>query len=155
MWLSNTLDNLCHLDECKRGVLLFPWAEMPTISQNEFQWFMAQCTKMGVTHLDRMTTAKRVDTSPLELGSTNTRCDRDDWRRIRKIRLLLFVFEHLYHRIHDDVIKWKHFPRYRPFVRGIHRSPVNSAHKGQWPDALFSLICAWLNGWVNNREAGD
>ena len=22
---------------------------------------------------------------------------------------------------HDDVIKWKHFPRYLPFVRGIHR----------------------------------
>ena len=27
---------------------------------------------------------------------------------------------------HDDVIKWKHFPRYSPFVRGIQRSPVNS-----------------------------
>ena len=24
---------------------------------------------------------------------------------------------------HDDVIKWNHFPRYWPFVRGIHRSP--------------------------------
>ena len=31
---------------------------------------------------------------------------------------------------HDDVIKWKHFPRYWPFVRGIHRSPVNSPHEG-------------------------
>ena len=30
---------------------------------------------------------------------------------------------------HDDVIKWRHFPRYWPFVRGIHRSPVNSPHK--------------------------
>ena len=57
---------------------------------------------------------------------------------------------------HDDVIKWKHFPRYWPFVRGIHRSPVNSPHKGQWRGALmFSLICAWINGWVNNRKAGD
>ena len=57
---------------------------------------------------------------------------------------------------HDDVIKWKHFPRYWPFVRGIHRSPVNSSHKGQWRGALmFSLICVWMNGWVNNREAGD
>ena len=28
--------------------------------------------------------------------------------------------------LHDDVIKWKHFPRNWPFVRGIHRSPVNS-----------------------------
>ena len=30
---------------------------------------------------------------------------------------------------HDDVIKWKHFPRRWPFVRGIQRSPVNSPHK--------------------------
>ena len=58
--------------------------------------------------------------------------------------------------IHDDVIKWKHFPRYWPFVRGIHRSPVNSPHKGQWHGALmFSLICVWIHGWVNNGEAGD
>ena len=57
---------------------------------------------------------------------------------------------------HDNVIKWKHFPRNWPFVRGIHRSPVNSPHKGQWRGALmFSLICVWINGWVNNREAGD
>ena len=34
--------------------------------------------------------------------------------------------------------------------------PVNSPHKGQWRGALmFSLICAWINGWVNNREASD
>ena len=57
---------------------------------------------------------------------------------------------------HDDVIKWKHFPRYWPFVGGIHRSPVNSPHKGQWRGALmFTLICTRINGWVNNREAGD
>ena len=57
---------------------------------------------------------------------------------------------------HDDVIKGKHFLRYRPCVQGIHRSPVNSPHKGQWRGALiFSLICAWINGSVNNREAGD
>ena len=49
---------------------------------------------------------------------------------------------------HDDVIKWKHFPRYW--------SPVNSPHKGQWRGALmFSLNCVWINGWVNNREADD
>ena len=33
---------------------------------------------------------------------------------------------------------------------------VNSPHKGQWRGALMlSLICFWINGWVNNREAGD
>ena len=57
---------------------------------------------------------------------------------------------------HDDVIKWKHFPCYWPFVRRIHRSPVNSPHKGQWRGAfMFSLICVWINGWVNRCEAGD
>ena len=41
-------------------------------------------------------------------------------------------------------------------MRGIHRSSVNSPHKGQWRGALmFSLICTWINGWANNREAGD
>ena len=57
---------------------------------------------------------------------------------------------------HDDSIKWKYFPRYWPFVRGIHRSPVNSLHKGQWCGALmFSLICVWINSWVNHHEASD
>ena len=56
---------------------------------------------------------------------------------------------------HDDV-KWKHFPRYWPFVRRIHRSLVNSPHTGEWRGTLmFSLICVWINDWVNNREAGD
>ena len=41
-------------------------------------------------------------------------------------------------------------------MRGIHRSPVNSPHKDQWRGALlFSFICAWINAWVNNGEAGD
>ena len=39
---------------------------------------------------------------------------------------------------------------------GIHRSPVNSPHKGQWRRALiFSLVCAWINGWANSLEADD
>ena len=43
-----------------------------------------------------------------------------------------------------------------PFLRGIHQSPANSPHKGQRRGALiFSLICAWLNAWVNNCEASD
>ena len=49
-------------------------------------------------------------------------------------------------------------PRYWPFVRRKW-SPVPGefpAHKGQWRGTLmFSLICAWINCWVNNYEAGD
>ena len=55
---------------------------------------------------------------------------------------------------------WRHqmetFSASLAFVREIHRVPVNSPHKGQWRGALmFSLICVWINGWVNNGEAGD
>ena len=71
------------------------------------------------------------------------------WYETHLILIRRFIF-------HDDVMKWKHFPRNWPFVRGIHRSPVNSPHKGQWRGALmFSLICVWINNWVNNRETGD
>ena len=55
---------------------------------------------------------------------------------------------------HDDVIKWNHFLRYWPFVRGSHPSSVKSPHKGQWRGALmFSLICAGTNCSANYREA--
>ena len=44
---------------------------------------------------------------------------------------------------HDGVIKWKHLRVTGPF-------------KSQWRGALmFSLICAWINGWVSNREADN
>ena len=44
--------------------------------------------------------------------------------------------------LHDDVIKWKHFPRSWPFVRGIHWASVNSPHKGHWRGALMFLSSA-------------
>ena len=80
----------------------------------------------------------------------------DGWRR-DKIDTTKWHIEELRATDHDGVIKWRrHFPRYWPFVRGIHRSPVNSPHKGQWRGALMlPLICAWIHGYANNREAGD
>ena len=62
---------------------------------------------------------------------------------------------------HDNVIKWKYFPRYWPFLRVIHWSQMTSPHKGQWRGALIYIffvlfsICAWTNGWVNNRDTGN
>ena len=57
---------------------------------------------------------------------------------------------------HDDVIKWKHFLRYWPFVQGIHRSwwiPRTKASDAElW---FFFFIYAWIIDWVNNRETGD
>ena len=50
--------------------------------------------------------------------------------------------------------EFEHFPRYWPFVRGIHRLPVNSSQKGKWRGALtFSLICA-LNKRLSKQSWG-
>ena len=53
---------------------------------------------------------------------------------------------------HDDVIKWKHFSSYWPFVRWINRSLVKASDAELW---CFFFICPWINGWVNNSGAGD
>ena len=72
----------------------------------------------------------KFQSSKLNQASTSAVCECENCGRLPR-------------GIHDDVIKWKHFPRYWPFVRGIHRSPVNSPHKAQWRGALMlSLICA-------------
>ena len=52
---------------------------------------------------------------------------------------------------HDDVIK-----SFSTLLVPCEGWPVDSPHKGQWRGTLrFSLICAWTNGWTNNRDAGD
>ena len=57
---------------------------------------------------------------------------------------------------HDDVIKWKHFPRYWPFVRGIHWSQWIPRTKFSDAELWYFLWpVLWINGWVNNHEAGD
>ena len=57
---------------------------------------------------------------------------------------------------HDDVIKWKHFSTLLAICAW------NSPFTGEFPSQRLltrrfdvSLICDWINGWVNNREAGD
>ena len=41
---------------------------------------------------------------------------------------------------YDDVIKWKHFPRYWPFLRRNHRSPVNSPTKANDAELWFFYL---------------
>ena len=102
------------------------------------------------------------------------------WRAITAFLYIIFPsnYKILPCYAHDNVIKWKHFPGYYPFVRGNHGSTLDSPHKGKWRGALmswillllllllfcflgvflsamFSLICAGTNGWANNRDAGD
>ena len=61
------------------------------------------------------------------------------------------------YRRHDDVIKWKHFLHSWRFAREIHRSPVDSppSQRTVTGALILSLICAWTNGWENNRDVGD
>ena len=57
-------------------------------------------------------------------------------------------------------IWWRHqmetFSALLAFCAGNSPVPGEFPHKGQRRGALmFSLICVWINGWVNNRKAGD
>ena len=72
------------------------------------------------------------------------------WRMISCLSHI-WVADLVTHINHYDVIKWKHFPHYWLFVQGIHpaQRPVGSGA------LMFSLICVWINGWVNNLEPGD
>ena len=125
--------------------------------------------KTNKRHAVTITTILHIWNWRLDRNSTKVpyfkyalKCSRVwNWNRIFAIRLSTKMLTKSWKavgspKIISIIIKWKHFPRYWSFVRGIHRSPVNSPHKGHWRGALmFSKICAWIKGWVNNREAGD
>ena len=128
----------------------FPWFLMPEIATSVLDFIQdeARCTyPYHVGHRLRRTgvispmpnfrhcDAEGVSISrPLVLGATDTdHCSGAAAGQRHPVPT--------FHN-HDDVIKWKPFPRNWAFVRGIHRSPVNSPHKGQWRGALmFYLIC--------------
>ena len=58
--------------------------------------------------------------------------------------------------VHDDVSKWKRFPRHWPLCEVKPSVTGGFLQKGQWHGALtFSLVCASTNGWANNRDAGQ
>ena len=55
---------------------------------------------------------------------------------------------------------WRHqmetFSALLAICAGNSTVPGEFPHKGQWRGALlFSLICVWINGWVNDRQVGD
>ena len=114
-----------------------------------FQEHFFFCFWPGEKYLSRCTTEYKTITVS---GDCNDDAERGSTNGIELERTKTNYIPSKY----DYVIKWKHFPRNWSFVRGIHRSLVNSPRKGQWRgDLMFSLICVWINDWVNNREAGD
>ena len=79
------------------------------------------------------------------------------WWHILSVKIVIVAMNWLRKCSHGDVIKWKHYPHYWPFMRGIHWSHVNSPHKDQWRGVLtFSLICSfnkrlskqWCGWWL-------
>ena len=75
------------------------------------------------------------------------------WRHLRR---------HLTKQYHfKKIVKttwWRHqmeaFSALLAICAGNSPVPANSPHKGQWRGALmFSVICVWINGLVNNRKA--
>ena len=55
---------------------------------------------------------------------------------------------------HDHVIKWKHFPHYWPFVRGIHGHRWIPRTKASDAEFWFLFDLRWANSWASNRYAG-
>ena len=50
-------------------------------------------------------------------------------------------------------IRWKHFPRYWPFVRGIHRSPVSNIIDSRYIVVEYVTILNTIFIWVVWRKA--
>ena len=70
------------------------------------------------------------------------------------VMAMIVTITNLTFRLHDDVMKCKHFPRYWPIVRGIHRLLVNSPHKGQWRTRLDVFFDLRLNKWLSKQWWG-
>ena len=51
--------------------------------------------------------------------------------------------------MHDDVIKWKHFPHYWPFVRGIHQSHRSSLVLHN--DLIYVSHFQYFHGQIDNQ----
>ena len=86
----------------------------------------------------------------LQWGCNNLFCQECSWSKFpttNRLTLELLFSDSMY----DDVIKREHFPRYWPFVRGIHGGfPSQKAS-----DAELWCCLSRTNGWVNNQDAGD
>ena len=77
------------------------------------------------------------------------------WRSTHLLHLY-FLFSWWRHQMETCSVSLAFVRGIPRWLRGIHRWAGNSPHTDQWRGALmFSLICAWTNGWVNNQAAGD
>ena len=67
---------------------------------------------------------------------------------------MMFLFTDAYMRYSVSMVTSSNGTIFR--VTGHFSGEFTGPQKGQWRGALmFSLICVWINDWVNNLEAGD
>ena len=94
------------------------------------------------------------------LFRSSTSCSGQNERRHQSSAWLTLSWESTGYSLYFTHTWWRHqmetFSALLAFCAENHRSPVTSPHKGLWRGALmFSLICVWINSWVNNPEARD
>ena len=113
-------------------------------------WAVMGCTKSGlyVIVITQVSREPSVFFNEIWIVSSQTSRDRRTWREAA-----MFMENH-----QALVLSswWRHQMETFSALLALHRLPMISPHKGQWRGVLMlSLICAWIDGWVNNREAGD
>ena len=132
---------------CFRSLFMLLYPRLYIYLHNEIKivpirsFLQVHLFRIDLPKMDRM---QGTSAQPMALNTARTN-SREAWNTPAKYPKWEYIVDSpnvfIKQSNHDDVIKWKHFPRYWPFVRGIHRSPVNSPHKGQWRGALmFSLM---------------
>ena len=103
------------------------------------KWYMQNISYV------RRTQMPSKDLKNVRVGMTNYFCAHERVLRCEaeyhKHRSSSHVTARTVHRAHDDVIKWKHFPRNWPFVRGIQRS-LWSPHTKASDAELWCFLCS-------------
>ena len=116
----------CHIHNCPHDIVSFREVWNTTVSLIKIVWYATPCH----SHLLRVLYTNMYFSSyNLEINSNNRGCCNS--------------YLGITDTCHYDVIKWKHFPRHRPFVRGIHRSQ--------------GLLQTWINlnpAWISNHMLG-
>ena len=101
------------------------------------------CNYLSMLVLNSNYVSKR-GSSALLTSTQNTRCENRSLKHLDCILPTSFV-----------LLPWWR-QQMETFSALLAICAENSPHKGQWRGALmFSLICVLINGWVNNRQAGD
>ena len=161
--IDYSLSNLAHPDIKRRSwylvsILLFDWSNQ--IIESKLLCIQVAGVEFrldiyGIFHFNwrmylyRQTIqscpCKRFTCKPSHNGGMRSLTDSYDVILKNMINRLLTYQQY------DDVITWKHFPRYWPIVRGIHRSPLDPLHKSQW--ALIVFFDVLLNKRLNKQSS--